>query len=355
MQMIVAGGGTGGHFFPGLAVAEEAVRQGGSAVFVGSSGGIEARVAPRKGFRFVPLEVHGVRGSGWRGVSRFAFQFPLALHQAWRVIGETKADLVLGLGGYGSVPVVIGARLRGVPAVLMEQNAHPGMANRALAHLARRVCTTFAETEQFFPRGRAVRTGNPVRELSSKQSPDPCQFTIFLFGGSQGAHALNRAMLEAAPELRATIANLRIVHQTGSADREWVARAYRDAGVEAEVLAFVDDMASAYARADLVVCRAGATTLAELAAVGKPAILVPYPFAADDHQRRNAEVLVGRGAAEMILEQQLSGKLLAARISHYCVAREELKAMGCAATALATPEATSDVLRICREVARKES
>lgn len=351
--MIIAGGGTGGHFFPGLAVAEEAVRQGESAVFVGSSAGIEARVAERRGFRFVPLEIHGVRGGGWRGVLRFAWQIPAALWKAWREIGVVHADLIVGLGGYGSVPVVIGARLRGVPAVLMEQNVHPGLANRMLARLAQRVCTTFEESERFFPSGKAVRTGNPVRRLASDAIPQAGRFSLFVFGGSQGARALNRTVIEAARFLHARVSGLRIVHQTGEADQPLVEQAYRDLGVDATVHRFIDDMATTYAEADLVICRAGATTLAELTALGKPAILVPYPYAADDHQRHNAAAMTARGAAEMILERDLTPEGLAERIAHYSAHRDELETMGRNATRLATPDATADVLRVCRQLALK--
>lgn len=353
--MVVAGGGTGGHFFPGLAVAEAAVAQGDVVTFVGSRTGIEARVVPARGFRFDPLDIHGVRGLGWRGVLRFAYQFPLALTRSWRMLREVSADVVLGLGGYGSVPVVLGAWLRGVPAVLMEQNVHPGMANRLLARVAARVCTTFIESDSFFPSNKAVRTGNPTREFETREGPDPECFTVLVFGGSQGARSLNQAMTDAAPLLVSeTGRRVRIVHQTGANDQQWVAESYRAAGLDAAVTSFIDDMGRAYARADLVVCRSGATTLAELASVGKAAILVPYPFAADDHQRHNADAVAARGAAEVILDRELTGERIALRIRHFVAHPDELATMGVAARTLATPSATSDVLQVCREVFAKE-
>ena len=350
--MIVAGGGTGGHLFPGLAVAEAVAAQGNAQVlFVGSAYGIEATAIPRTQFSFRPLLIRGVRGRGWRGALAFAWQLPLALLRAWRIVAGFRPTLVLGLGGYGSVPVVLAAWVRRVPTVLIEQNVHPGFANRLLGHLARRVCTAFAESARFFPPGRAVQTGNPVRALRTDARPAENHFTLFVFGGSQGAHTINEAAVEAAQIVSEQLPGLRVIHQTGSADAEWVAERYRQQGVEAQVIPFVHDMASAYGQADLVVCRAGATTLAELAALGKPAILVPYPFAADDHQRTNAEMLVRQGAAEIILDAQLSGARLATSVLTLARERERLASMGEAARQLALPDAALRVVEVCRQVA----
>ncbi len=347
--MVVAGGGTGGHLFPGLAVAQAVAAMPGADVrFVGSAFGIESTAVPRAGFPFAPLAIRGLRGRGVRGGLEFCWHLPLACVRAWRLLGAIQPDLVLGLGGYGSVPVVLAAWARRMPSVLLEQNAHPGMANRLLAHLARRVCTTFAESAPFFPAGKCVHTGNPVRPLSSPLEPAADHFTIFVFGGSQGARTINRATVAAAAILREQVPNIRLIHQTGTADVEWVREAYRTATVEAEVHPFVHDMARAYACADLVVCRAGATTLAELTMLGKPAILVPYPFAADDHQRANAEVLVHGGAATMILDADLSGECLAEHIRGLSQARDRLAAMAACARALAVPEATARVVDVCR-------
>jgi UDP-N-acetylglucosamine--N-acetylmuramyl-(pentapeptide) pyrophosphoryl-undecaprenol N-acetylglucosamine transferase len=351
MQMIVAGGGTGGHLFPGLAVAEVLAARQVSVLFVGSAHGIEARAIPKTRFPFRPLDVRGLRGRGMRGVLAFAWQVPVAFLQAWRIIGHLQPAVVLGLGGYGSVPVVLAAWARRVPSVLLEQNVRPGMANRCLAHLARRVCTSFTESVQFFPAGKAVRTGNPVRRLNLAALPEAGQFTLFVFGGSQGAHHLNVAAVDAASILGEKLSGLRVVHQTGAGDEVWVRQRYEELGVAAEVLAFVEDMGSAYGRADLVVCRAGATTLAELASVGKPSILVPYPFAADDHQRVNAEVWVRRGAAEMILDAALGGEVLARQVLQLAQDRARLAAMVQAARTFAVPDAADRVADVCWQVA----
>lgn len=349
--MIVAGGGTGGHLFPGLAVAEAMAAQGGAEIlFVGSAFGLEARAIPKTRFAFHPLRVRGLRGRGVSGLLEGAGRLPLAIAQAWRILGQFRPALVLGVGGYGSVPVALAAWLRRVPLVLLEQNARPGMANRLLAHIASRVCTTFAESASFFPPGKAVHTGNPVRVLVSRGSPPPDRFTLFAFGGSQGAHAINCAMVDGIAELVHEVPGLHVVHQTGAADVSWVRQRYAELRADAEVLEFVYDMGEAYGRADLVVCRAGASTLAELTALGKPAVLIPYPFAADDHQRRNAEILRDRGAAEMILNTELTGERLARSVLGFVRDRERLKRMGAATRALARPDATERVVGLCREL-----
>lgn len=353
MRMIVAGGGTGGHLFPGLAVAE---RVAGSApqsvLFIGSSSGIEARVIPRTAFAFRALSIRGLRGRGWRGAAQLVAQLPAAVAHAWRALGEFHPDVVLGVGGYASFPVVLAAWLRRVPTVLLEQNAHPGLANRALGRLASRVCTTFPEANAYFPRRTVVLTGNPVRLFATAPPAPRTGFTLLVFGGSQGAHRLNEAMREAAPALRAAIADLRIVHQTGAADRAALEARYAELGIEAEVREFIDDMGVAYQRADLVVCRAGATTVAELTALGKPAILVPYPFAADDHQRANASVVAARGAGILILDRELSGAGLADTIGALAGDRPRLAAMAEAARQLGVPDAAARVVETCREVVR---
>ena len=353
-RLLIAGGGSGGHLFPGLAVAQAFAAEGDARVlFVGSVYGIEATAIPKTPFPFHALKVRGVRGRGLGGAVRFASQLPMALLGAWRVIGDFRPAVVLGLGGYSSVPVVIAAWLRGVPTVIMEQNVRPGLANRLLGHLARRVCTAFAESVEFFPVGRALQTGNPVRPLATGKYSSAELFTIFVFGGSQGAHTINVAAVDAARVLQEQLPGLRIIHQTGAADAEWVERRYRELRVAAEVLAFIDDMASAYGRADLVVCRSGASTLAELAMLGKPAILIPYPFAADDHQRANARMQVRCGAAECIDSTALSGEGLAARILALAHDRARLQAMGAAARQLAIPDAAQRVVDVCRRVARE--
>jgi len=349
--MVVAGGGTGGHLFPGLAVAEALTAQGDASImFVGSAYGLEATTIPRTRFPFRALTLRGVRGRGLRGVLAFAWHLPMTLLQSRHIVSTFRPTLVLGLGGYSSVPIAVAAWLRHIPLVLLEQNVHPGLANRVLGRLARRICTTYSQSAQFFPTGKAVHTGNPVRRLNSTVRPVPDRFTVFAFGGSQGAHTINCAMVDAAPTLAQHVPRVQIIHQTGAADAAWVRARYREMGVDAEVLEFVHDMGDAYGRADLVICRAGATTLAEVTALCKPSILVPYPFAADDHQRKNAEVLRDRNAAEVILNAELSGERLAACVLDLVNNRERLQAMAAAAGRLAVPDATQRVVTVCRQV-----
>ncbi len=355
MRLVVAGGGTGGHLFPGIAVAEVCVaKTGGEVLFVGSAHGLEAKVVPRKGYPFVGLGVKGARGRGWRGWVEFAGEMPLAFLRAWRALARFSPHVVVGLGSYGSVPVILAAWSRGIPIVLLEQNARPGLANRLLGRLATTVCTAFAEAGRFFPQGKSIYTGNPVRRLHASslaaEMGHQKGFHLLAFGGSQGARSINRAMVDAVRVLWQCLPSLIVTHQTGSADEQWVAREYQAAGVVARVSAFIEDMATAYACADLVVCRAGATTLAELATVGKPAILVPYPFATDDHQRVNAEVWVREGAAEMILDRELSGERLAEKIRALVANPERLATLARNALRLARPEAAEHVVRICEQV-----
>lgn len=351
--MIVAGGGTGGHLFPGLAVAEQwAGADAASVLFVGSASGIEARVIPQTRFAFRPLAIRGLRGRGWRGALGLVVQLPAAVAAALRELGRFRADVVLGVGGYASFPVVAAAWLRRVPAVLLEQNAHPGLANRALGHLARRVCTTFAAANAYFPAGKVVVTGNPVRAFPALAPVARDGFHLLVFGGSQGAHRLNLALADAAAALFAAVPDLRILHQTGAADRDALAARYAALGVAAEAVAFIDDMGAAYHRADLVVCRSGATTVAELAVLGKPAILVPYPFAADDHQRANAAVVAAAGAGVLLLDAECDGERLAAEVIGLAADRAKLAAMAAAARRLAVPDAAARVVETCRAVVR---
>ena len=349
--MIVAGGGTGGHLFPGLAVAE--CIAGGAAeqvLFVGSRFGIEARVIPQSRFAFRALSIRGLRGRGLGGALQLAVQLPVAIGRAWRIVGEFHSQLVLGVGGYASFPVVVAAWLRGIPSVLLEQNARPGLANRLLARLARCVCTSFSEANAYFPVGKAKLTGNPVRPLTAPAAVPRRAFTLLVFGGSHGAHRINQAVHAAAQHLCKAIPSLRIIHQTGVGDRDWLSERYTALGITADVQEFIDDMGWAYGQADLVVCRAGATTVAELTALGKAAILVPYPFAADDHQRANANVLAAHGAAILLPDQELTEARLAATIIELAGEGERRGAMEAAARGLGVPDAAVRVARVCREV-----
>ena len=348
LRIVIAGGGTGGHLYPGVAVAREILRRKPDAVisFAGTSRGIEARAVPREGFPLDLLRSSGLKGKSVIDRIRAAALIPVGLADAWRIIGRRRPHLVIGVGGYSSGPVVAAAAMRGVPALLLEQNAVPGLTNRLLAPVSRAVAVTFESTRRFFGEKSFV-SGNPVRPefltaaggKESRASDGASSVGVLVFGGSQGAHAINVAMVEAAAKLAAGDSRIRLTHQTGERDLEMVRAAYRQAGLQAEVEPFFYDMGQRLAAADLIVCRAGATTLAELTAAGKPAILIPLPTATDDHQRKNAEALSSQGAAAMLLQADLSGTGLAERILGLTGDSEARGRMAKAARALARPDA----------------
>jgi UDP-N-acetylglucosamine--N-acetylmuramyl-(pentapeptide) pyrophosphoryl-undecaprenol N-acetylglucosamine transferase len=352
LSVIIAGGGTGGHLFPGIAVAEAFARRRPARItFVGSSRGIETRVVPKCGYPLRTLPIRALRGQGALATAGSAARLGVSIVSAWRMVREIRPELVVGVGGYASGPAVVAAWLRRIPTVLLEQNAHPGFTNRWLGRLTSRICVSFPESAEYFPSNRTVETGNPVR-MRSEAAPRPQEagFSLLIFGGSAGAHRLNEIGVEAMALLRESRDVPRIVHQTGETDLEWVRARYRERGIDADVRPFIDDMTSAYGSADLVVCRAGATTIAELTALGKPAILVPYPYAADDHQRKNAESLVRRGAAKMILDRELSPRTLADAIFALRSDATGLRAMGDASRALGRPDAAERVVDVCLDL-----
>jgi UDP-N-acetylglucosamine--N-acetylmuramyl-(pentapeptide) pyrophosphoryl-undecaprenol N-acetylglucosamine transferase len=345
MRVVIAGGGTGGHLFPGIAVARELLQRRPQAriTFAGTARGIEARVIPREGFELDLLRSAGLKGTSIAARIRALLLLPLSALDAWSILSRRSPDLVIGVGGYSSGPVVLLAALRRIPTLLLEQNAVPGMTNRLLAHAVSAAAVTFDSTAAYFGR-RAFVAGNPVRPEFLSESNRPAARTpgpprILIFGGSQGAHAINVAMVEAAPQLALHPGGLAITHQTGERDLELVGDGYRRAGIEARVEPFLFAMDREISAADLVVCRAGATTIAELTAAGRPAVLVPLPTAADDHQRRNAAVLAAAGAAEIVDQRELSGAGLAARIVALVGAPQRLAAMSAAARRLARPDA----------------
>jgi UDP-N-acetylglucosamine--N-acetylmuramyl-(pentapeptide) pyrophosphoryl-undecaprenol N-acetylglucosamine transferase len=289
--------------------------------FVGTATGVEGRVVPREGYPLTLIRVAGLKGKSRIERLQGFLLLPIAAVDAWRVISRHRPDVVVGVGGFASGPVLMLAALRGYPTMLLEQNALPGVTNRLLAWVVREAAVTFEEALRFF-RGKGFVAGNPVRpeffhdEKEADDRTDSPQHAaeVLIFGGSQGAHAINVAMVEAAARLAAAGAALAITHQTGDRDLQLVRDGYQRAGLEARVEAFLYEMDREMKNADLVICRAGATTLSELAAAGRPAILVPLPTATDDHQRRNAEVIARIGGAEVIEERDLTGERLADQI-----------------------------------------
>ena len=354
LRVVIAGGGTGGHLYPGIAVAREleSRRPDARISFAGTLRGIETRVLPREGFPLDLLRSRGLKGKAVAERLRGVALLPLGLFDAWRILARRRPHLVIGVGGYSSGPVVLAAALRGVPAMLLEQNAVPGLTNRLLAPFVRAAAVTFESTRAVFG-SKAFVSGNPVRpeflravEPSTESEADESEFglRVLVFGGSQGAHAINVAMMEAAPQLAVGRPSLYLTHQTGERDVEMVGTAYSRAGLRAEVRTFFDDMGRRIESAGLIVCRAGATTLAEITAAGKAAILVPLPGATDEHQQKNAEALAAAGAAQVLLEAAMSGPVLARRILALAGDHEARVQMAAAARSLACPDAAKVIV-----------
>ena len=351
--MIIAGGGTGGHLFPGIALAEEFLKRDGNnrVLFIGTKKGLEAKILGELGFALQTVEVKGIKGRGPIRSAEALLGIPKSLIQSFRIIRQFSPDLVIGVGGYASGPAVIAAHWMGIKTALAEQNALPGLTNRILGRFVDRVFLSFSETRKWFRQEKTSVTGNPIRTrfFSDKKSLPRRQdfFTLLVFGGSQGAHAINQNMMAALEHLKPMQGRLKIIHQTGARDLEEVRKAYRAAGMIAEALPFIMDMASAYQSADLLICRAGATSIAEITASGKAAILIPFPHAVEDHQTKNAEVLVRAGAAEMIPERELSGQRLAHAVRRYAEDPELIRRMEERSAGLGHICAAPDIIDAC--------
>lgn len=354
MRVLIAGGGTGGHLFPGIAIAEafRARESTTEILFVGTGNPVEVSTTSKKGFDHVKIVAEGFKGRGlWRQI-RSLFKIPVGLWQALRIIRQFDPDIIIGVGGYASGPVALAGRPMGKKIVIHEQNILPGLTNRILGRLANRIFISFPDNFSIFSPSRTVITGNPVRRelLARKSDRKPTdQFTVLVLGGSQGAHAVNCAVVEALDHLK-NPEQMTFIHQTGAKDAAWVAQAYESRGIKARVEAFFEDMAGLYSSADLVICRAGATTVAELMALGKPAVFIPFPFAANNHQELNARYVADTGGAEVILEKDLKGDLLAGKLDHYTLHPETLQDMARQMLALARPNAADVIVDECRRL-----
>lgn len=359
MRMLVAGGGTGGHVFPGIALAEEVVTRhpANDVIFVGTARGLEATVVPQEGFPIELIDVKGLKGKGLLQTSKNLLLLPLAFVQSFRILRRWRPDVVVGVGGYASGPVVLTAWLLRIPTAVQEQNAIAGFTNRVLGRFVKAAFTAFPEAARHFPRRKVYQLGNPIRRklMENYMFPESRHATprLLVFGGSQGAHALNMRVVEALPHLADLRDHLRITHQTGARDREQVEKGYAACGFAPDVREFITDMSGAYAGADLVVCRAGAMALAELTVCKKPSILVPFPAAADNHQVQNAKSLVDAGAAVMIEERDLTGELLAREIRAILAAPERRERMARAAGRLGSPQAAKEIADVCTELVRR--
>ncbi len=352
MRIIIAGGGTGGHLFPGISIAEAfKIREGRNEIlFVGSRRGIEEGLIPKLGYELRTISVSGVRGKPLARKLISLWTIPLGIAASVRINEEFRPDLVIGVGGYASGPVVLAAYLMGIKRVIQEQNAIPGSTNRLLGKLSDAIFISFEETRSYFPPGKTVLAGNPVRGdflRGFEDTRDGDEFNLLIFGGSQGAQWINEKMVEALDWLEEVRDTLRIIHQTGGDDLAFVSRNYQRRGFRASVKAFIDDMATCYRDAHLVICRSGATTVSELTACRRASILIPYPHAIGNHQTLNAKALVKAGAARMIPNSDLTGKLLADTILHLYRHRDEISAMEKQAGDLAQPNAADLIVDCC--------
>jgi UDP-N-acetylglucosamine--N-acetylmuramyl-(pentapeptide) pyrophosphoryl-undecaprenol N-acetylglucosamine transferase len=355
MKLAVAGGGTGGHLFPGLAVAELARERGlaEEVVFFGAERGIESWAVPKAGFELVAEKVHGIAGGSAVAAGKSLLEMVAAARRARREIRRRGIDVVIGLGGYASAPAVLAARSLGVPVVLLEQNRRPGLSNRALGYLSTKVCTSFESTASSFPAGRSVCTGNPLRRGFRERPAFEGRDLLLVFGGSAGARSLNRGMAAALAALAQDAAFLArlpggslppILHQVGKPFVDEIRAAYAEAGVAAEVTAFIEDMPSVYARARLAVCRAGATSIAELLATGTPSLLVPLATSAGGHQLENARELEKAGASQVVLDDEHCARSLQAALGRLLPDDAALRSMADRAAAMGRAGATERVL-----------
>ena len=354
MRIIIAGGGTGGHVIPALAIAQQLKKQFDAEVlFIGTARGIETRLVPQAGFPLELIQVGALKNVSLMTRVKTMFDLPRAIAASSRMLSDFDPEVVIGVGGYASGPAMVAAIRRRLPTLAFEPNVVPGFANRMIARWVSAAAVHFEETCRYFPNCRV--TGVPVREaffsIPPKIGGTP---TLLVFGGSQGARAINQAMIESLAGLRAKIPGIHIIHQTGQRDYDHVLAAYQRSGISGEVHKFIDDMPATFARADLLVCRSGASTVGEITAAGKPAIFVPFPAAADDHQNVNARALERVGAAVVVEESNLGAAYLVDTIAMLIGDPRRLQSMSSAARSLAHPKAVEEIAEMVVQLASGE-
>ena len=359
-HVVIAGGGTGGHLYPGIALARTLMRHDKDieVTFVGTRHGIEAKVLPREGLRLKTILSSGILGK--KGLKRWLSwcKLPIGITQSIWFLAKTKPDLVVGVGGYVSGPLVLSSWLLRIPILIHEQNVTPGITNKLLGKIADKIAVSFKQSRRFFPAHKVVETGNMIREEFSELKKETARantekFCVLVLGGSQGAHSINMAIIDALKYLTDTKDSLHFIHQTGQADAETVQQSYADKGFSADVQPFIYDMLDAYKKASLVVCRAGATTLAEITSCGKVSILIPFPHAAHQHQEHNASMIKDAGACEMIHDQEINGENLSGAILRAMREPDRLKEMEEKSYNLGRRDATEKVRQLCMELLEK--
>jgi UDP-N-acetylglucosamine--N-acetylmuramyl-(pentapeptide) pyrophosphoryl-undecaprenol N-acetylglucosamine transferase len=355
MRCVIAGGGTGGHLFAGVAIAEAFVEKevGNEVLFIGTEKGIETRVLAGGRFLLRTIRARPIKGRSLPGKGKAIWNLPTAISEAISILKDFQPQIVLGVGGYASGPTLLAAFLLRLKRAIHEQNVVPGMTNRILRWFSQLIFVSFEETKKYFPEKKTIVTGMPVRKeiFAGVKKPREDRFTLLIFGGSAGAHRINQKMTEALSQLQEIRSSLKFIHQTGKEDLDLVSKVYQGKGFDALVSPFFEDMAMYYQISDLVICRSGASTIAELAVCGKAAILIPYPYAAHNHQFINAKRLVELGAAVMIRDEELSGPLLAKTILHLFNHPEERERMEKMIQQLGRPKAAQEIVDHCYALA----
>lgn len=358
MKVMISGGGTGGHIFPALSIAQSFLQKGTKQeeiLFVGTKRGIESRVVPKAGFTLKTIRAEGIVGKGLMKKLRAYFMLIVSLLDAYKFIWQFKPSIVIGVGGYASGPLVFMASMRGIPTLIHEQNSVPGLTNRILGKFVDVIAISYENSQKYFPKKKSILTGNPVRETILHGSRTngysffglkEKRFTIFVFGGSQGAEKINKSVLEALEFLEDKIENIQFLHLTGYKDFKMIKDYYNNKGFHSAVLPFTENMADAYKVADLIISRSGAITLAEITLLGIGAILIPYPYAARNHQETNALELTANGAAIMIKDKDLNAGGLSSWIRRFSENPDELRTMGEKSRRLARPEASKKIVEL---------
>lgn len=365
MKVIIAGGGTGGHLFPGIALAESLIEKYPEAqiIFVGTPKGLEAKVIPKTGYQLNFISVRGFVGKSLNEKVKSLMSLLKSMFESKNIVDSFSPDIVFGVGGYASFPIVLTASLKKIPTIILEQNTVPGLANKLLSKIVSAVAITYPETMEYFQREKTYLTGTPIRMRileGDKQKAkklfniEEGRITILILGGSLGARKINKAMTEGLSYLLPFKNKIQIIHQTGESDYNWVSNEYKNLTFRATVLPFIYDMVEAYSVADLVISRAGASTVAELTAIGKASILIPYPYAAYNHQEMNARRLLSRGACELILDRELNGEVLAKKINKILTNPEIMKEMEMASRAFGKPHAGEKIIEIAESLLRRK-
>jgi len=365
MKVLIAGGGTGGHLFPGIALASDIKEKYSEAqiLFVGTEKGLEAKVIPKTGYELKFISARGFIGKSLNEKIDSVWRLLCSLKESRRIINSLSPDIVFGVGGYASFPCVVVASFKKIPTVILEQNTVPGLANKILANFVTAIAIAYPETIEYFPKDKVYLTGTPVRReiLSGNRKKalklfnlDEGRLTLLIFGGSSGARKINKAVVEGLSYLLPLKDSIQIIHQTGESDYGWVSNEYKNFPFKVTVLPFIYEMAEAYSVADLIVCRAGASTVAEITALGKASILIPYPYAAYNHQEMNARRLLSRGACEMILDRELNGEVLAKKITKILSEPDIKKEMEMASRAFGKVNAGEKIIEIAESLMRRK-